>query len=351
MSCIPRPTPLPNPEASLVKSTSGWPGLARYSSRPSIDSQTWLFNSEKEKHQSLNSLSSQGSLAYSYLPSLSRTPTPYGGPLPPIAHGKPISTSFGASTPGTPVSAYSRASSPMSSIRSARSPYHAQSPGTPPKFLTQARATRALPLAPLPNPIGDPVPRHDSPMSILSAGSSHSEGHGYGYGQRRNMLMGLEPTLSFGSLSPYPGTNPPLGAANIPLSMRPSMRGNIPFREQAPSPAHSMSASLHVPSIASPLPTAISGAIRGLPSSPRLAVPQKMPLYPAHHGGICNEMRRSRSVPNFHVTVPRRALSATAQPADRPPGAPDWVSRKVSRPVDFRQWRQNVLEAAEQRNV
>jgi len=147
------------------------------------------------------------------------------------------------------------------------------------------------------------------------------------------------------------------------MSLRPSVQANVPSRGYTTSPGthsvHSVTVSLHTPfrkgsyAAMSRSPSAFSTASQGLPSSPRPVTPSSLQL-PSTFQGITSAQRHS---PALYPGVAARNhvkmvsdLCGRSSPDSTPNQRlemPDWVATRSDRPVDFKQWRKNVLEAAD----
>jgi len=349
MSYVPPPQPPPNPEAALLSHIEKR-SMIGHSPTSSTSSETWLLKPDGRR-KSLDTFYCQG---------LFRT------------------SSYGASSLSShQVSVNDRSSSPVlshlsksSSMSSSRR--HAQSPSN-----SYPSAHQQI----MPNPFADPISRYTSPMSVFSVNSSNhnytrsseeqpSFIHPYPrsvsltYDNHRGPVFPPPPYAEPGRYA-VPRTQQVIRSAspdsitysavsNTPLALRPA----TPSRGQTASPGiysvRSMSASLHTPSRSasystSRAPSPLSLASPGLPASPRPAALLSLPKT----NGVA-QIRRYDSEPDLnlmaHYTGPVSTTLHTKLPSDalppRSPGLPDWVATKSNRIVDFRQWRQNVLGAA-----
>ncbi|KAF9456528.1 hypothetical protein BDZ94DRAFT_352575 [Collybia nuda] len=353
MSYIPPSVPLPNPEDAL--SASRERSSLNRSPTPSINSETYLMS--VEKHRSTDSSSFYCCGPYTSLASL--VPTNRLQPHPPS-----LDLPYASSLHST----WSQKS-------------HSQSPIAP----TRPSHESLHPQQVLSNPFTDPVPRHTSPLSQASVSSSRSESS-----NRKYTYVGQFPRI-IGTNSPFPrvyhinSTLPPpykeerrapywpqysfsspltpdspgnLVVPSTPISLRPAVPANIPFRKCMTSPGyqsvHSMAASMHSPSRSisfstSRIPSPVLPPAPGLPSSPR---PVMIPLTTTPRIKGVAQIRRFGSDSNIAFNAQHQSSGTrdmvvpSALRVKLPDGRLSWVSRKSDRNVDLKQWKEAVLGAA-----
>ncbi|TFK42682.1 hypothetical protein BDQ12DRAFT_676621 [Crucibulum laeve] len=386
---IPLPTPAVHPESIITENSTVRAEKGGHSSNSSVASDSWLLKRDEKRH-SLNSVYSQRSFIETYVPPPSRNMTP-ALRSPSITSGQRvrIGESYGVYRPDTPQSLYSpttssisRASTPAQSVFRQHME-HSMMP------THRTLASAPAPGVQLPNPFAEPLSRHGTPASMLSMQSARSEPYyGQAYRPPQNIFFGHDRSLSSPLTSPrhylpssvpppYMGSNynsrsqsvdrslvsfPPmtpglLTVPGTPMSLRPSVRAGNFENGRAPSPgAQSLSASVHslgrndsmisVPR--SPSSASISSPL-GLPSTPRSAVLAAHPRLPLKSPGMteASQIRRYGSVPNLGPPNNRMEVTNTT-PA--PIGTPNWLGAKVNHPVDFRQWKQDVVLAVETRS-
>ncbi|RDB21274.1 hypothetical protein Hypma_011511 [Hypsizygus marmoreus] len=351
MSYVPPPPPPWNPESVLSD------GKRSHSAAPSTESATWLLKPESVKRASSDSAYTHSTFIQSYHRSLDRSPS--------ASLKSPSLNSerqFGVHRSGSRASFYSSASSSMPSAHGTRITASTS-------FLPRKYAHPSLQQL-LPNPFLDPLSRHPSPMSEASVSTSQSDGLIYDARHRPRLLppsraMSLTgvgqhnkafpppPYMDrgYGAVSPH---RTHLTVPSTPMSLRPSVQRNPLPREFTASPTsvsvRSMAASLHTPSRSGSYSVSpVSGPIfRGSPGLP--ASPRRVALSPTPNAHFNDISRYGTQVLNERPGIPFRPIAVSQATGrvrqEHTDARPEWVAQKTDRTMDFKQWRQDVLQAA-----